>query len=84
MGRVIDSSLLVAAERGKLDLSSLRSTYSGEVFVIATITASELLEGVHRADGENRRLAREAFVETSPAIGGASSGSRTSRSTSPE
>jgi len=63
MGRVIDSSVLVAAERGKLDLASLRSTHAAEPFVIAAITASELLEGVHRAESESRRLSREAFVE---------------------
>lgn len=60
---MIDSSLLVAAERGKLNLGSLRAAYAGEAFVIAAITASELLEGVHRADSEVRRLGREAFVE---------------------
>jgi predicted nucleic acid-binding protein len=31
--------------------------------VIASITASELLEGVHRANTERRRAARESFVE---------------------
>jgi tRNA(fMet)-specific endonuclease VapC len=36
---------------------------AGEAFVLAAITASELLEGVHRADTEARRIAREAFVE---------------------
>ena len=30
---------------------------------MAAITASELLEGAHRADTEVRRLSREAFVE---------------------
>lgn len=61
---MIDSSLLVAAERGQLDLEQLRSTYAGEPFVIAAITASELLEGVHRADSEARRFTREVFVES--------------------
>jgi tRNA(fMet)-specific endonuclease VapC len=31
--------------------------------MIATITASELLVGVHHADSPSRRAAREAFVE---------------------
>ena len=59
----MDSSVLVAAERGQLDLPSLRRTYAGEPLVVAAITASELLEGVHRAESELRRIAREAFVE---------------------
>jgi len=64
MGRVIDSTLLVAAERGQLDLQGLRRRHAGEPFVLAAITASELLEGVHRADTEARRIGREGFVET--------------------
>ena len=63
MGRVVDSTLLVAAERGQVDLEVLRRRYAGEAFVVAAITASELLEGIHRADTEARRTAREAFVE---------------------
>ena len=60
----MDSSVLVAAERGQLDLPSLQKTYAGEPLVIAAITASELLEGVHRAESELRRTASEAFVES--------------------
>lgn len=60
---MIDSTLLVAAERGQVDLEALRRRHAGEAFVVAAITASELLEGVHRADTEARRIAREAFVE---------------------
>jgi tRNA(fMet)-specific endonuclease VapC len=63
VGRVIDSTLLVAAERGQVDLKALRRRYAGEAFVIAAITASELLEGIHRADTEARQIAREQFVE---------------------
>jgi len=64
MGRVIDATLLVAAERGQLDLQGLRRRHAGEPFVLAAITACELLEGVHRADTEARRIGREGFVET--------------------
>ena len=53
----------VAAERGQIDLEVLRRRYSGESFVLAAITASELLEGVHRAQTETQRVGREAFVE---------------------
>ena len=63
MGRVIDSTVLVAAERRQLDFRRLQGELAGEPLVLAAITASELLEGVHRADTEARRIGREAFVE---------------------
>ena len=34
-----------------------------EPYGISVITVAELLHGVHRADSEQRRLKREAFVE---------------------
>jgi len=63
MGALIDSSVLIAAERGSLDLETLRKEHAEEDFAIAAITASELLHGVHRAKGHSRRARREAFVE---------------------
>lgn len=64
MGALIDSSILIAAERGTLDLESVLEKYAQVDFSLAAITASELLHGVHRTDGEERRSGREAFVET--------------------
>ena len=64
MGALIDSSVLIAAERGTLDLDSVLEDYGDVDFALASITASELLHGVHRADSEERRSNREAFVET--------------------
>ncbi len=64
MGTLIDSSVLVAAERGDLDLESILEEYSEEDFALSVITASELLQGVHRADSEKRRSRREAYVES--------------------
>ena len=64
MGALIDSSIVIAAERGTLDLDLVMAE-SGDVdFALSAITASELLHGVHRADTEGRRSRREAFVET--------------------
>ncbi len=63
MGTLIDSSVLIAVERGALDLTSLPISLRDDEVAIAAITASELLHGVHRADGEARRSRREAFVE---------------------
>src|SRR5258708_6569569 len=62
MGAVIDSSALIAAERGKLDLSAVVAAHGDEPLVVAAITASELLHGVHRASRAHRAR-REAFVE---------------------
>ncbi len=63
MGSLIDSSVLVAIERGDLDLADRLSEHSDDDFAIASITASELLHGVHRAGNEARRSVREAWVE---------------------
>lgn len=61
MGTVVDSSVLIAAERGQLDLGALTTPGTDEV-AIASITASELLHGVHRLKGAGRARA-ERFVE---------------------
>jgi tRNA(fMet)-specific endonuclease VapC len=62
VGVVIDSSVLVAAERGQLDLEAILAAHADEPAVIAAITASELLHGVHRVAGAKRARA-ERFVE---------------------
>jgi predicted nucleic acid-binding protein len=54
MGLLIDTSVLVAAERGQLDLERLLARLGGEEVAIASITASELLHGVHRLRGASR------------------------------
>ena len=64
MGALIDSSVLVAAERGTVDLDSLLEEYEETGFAVSAITASELLHGVHRVRSEDRRSRREAYVET--------------------
>ncbi|WP_437931001.1 type II toxin-antitoxin system VapC family toxin [Sorangium sp. So ce291] len=63
MGALIDSSVLIAAERGKLDLEQVLRDHGDEPVAIAMITASELLHGVHRAVEASQRARREAFVE---------------------
>ena len=63
MGLVLDMSVLVAAERKDFDLARfLTSEAPDETILITTVTATELLHGVHRAEGETR-LKREVFVE---------------------
>ena len=62
MGILIDSSVFIASERGKLDLNAVLEQRAAEDVAIAAITASELLHGVARA-GATHRPRREAFVE---------------------
>ncbi len=63
MGQLIDSSIVIAIERRRLDLEAIASAAPDEPSALAAITAAELLVGVHRADTPARRLQREAFVE---------------------
>lgn len=63
MGTLIDSSILVAAERTRVGAQSLLLAHLDEEIAIAAVTASELLHGVHRAVTPGQRARREAFVE---------------------
>jgi predicted nucleic acid-binding protein len=63
MGLLIDSSSLIAAERGQLDLEVALAGDLDEEVAIAAITASELLHGVHRLKGGVRQAKAERFVE---------------------
>ncbi len=63
MGTLIDSSVLVAAEKEQLVLGEALLPYADEPVGIAAITASELLHGVHRARTAAQRHRRETFVE---------------------
>ena len=62
MGTLIDTSVLVAAERGQLDLELLLEKLGDEEVAMASITASELLHGVHRLRGASRARS-EVLVE---------------------
>jgi tRNA(fMet)-specific endonuclease VapC len=63
VGTLIDSSVLIAGERRQLDLEALLASYADEDFAVSSITASELLHGVHRAKTLAQQSQREAFVE---------------------
>lgn len=63
MGLLIDSSSLIAAERGELDLEAALGDDLDEEVAIAAITASELLHGVHRLKGGVKQAKAERFVE---------------------
>jgi len=64
VGTLIDSSILIAVERGHLKLEDLLAGRMDEDFAVSAVTASELLHGVHRANTPAQRGIREAFVES--------------------
>src|SRR4051794_3910686 len=64
MGLIIDSSIFVELERRRVQPAVTLANSYEEPTAVAAITASELLVGVHRADSIERRMRREAFVES--------------------
>jgi tRNA(fMet)-specific endonuclease VapC len=63
MGVMLDTSVLVAAERGTVQLVPLLEAQGESPVAIAAITAAELLHGCHRATDAGVRVRRFAFVE---------------------
>jgi len=63
MAVLIDASILIEAERRRLDLAQHVAQRQEEEFFLSVITASELLHGVHRAVRPEVRTKRSAFVE---------------------
>ena len=63
MGTLIDTSVIIAIERGQIDPTLLRDVDEDEPIAIAAITASELFHGVHRLTGAVARTRTERFVE---------------------
>lgn len=60
MGTLIDTSVLIAAQRGQIDLSGVAD---GDPVAMSAISASELLHGLHRLVGAVARTRAERFVE---------------------
>jgi predicted nucleic acid-binding protein len=63
MGILIDSSSLIAAERGEIDLDALLRKDPDEEVAISAVSASELLHGIHRLKGGIKQARAERFVE---------------------
>jgi predicted nucleic acid-binding protein len=63
MGTLIDTSVLIGAERNGLSLAALVDRYGGEEVAISAVTASELLHGVHRVKSGAKASRAESFVE---------------------
>lgn len=57
---ILDTGILIEAERGRLDLDRLNR--DGDL-AIAAVTGAELLTGVERADTPRRRQRRQEFAD---------------------
>ncbi|MEI8354437.1 MAG: PIN domain-containing protein [Lentisphaerota bacterium] len=60
---MLDTSVLIAAERRTLTLGALLESVADEPVGISALTASELLHGCHRAADPDTQARRFAFVE---------------------
>jgi len=63
MGLILDSSILIADERGKFDMPGFLRQFGHLPPLITAITASELLHGVERAQDAARKARRHRHVE---------------------
>ena len=63
MGVILDTSILIEAERRELEIKKFTEKREHEAFGLSVISVAELLHGVHRADSKKRRLRRSAYVE---------------------
>jgi tRNA(fMet)-specific endonuclease VapC len=63
VGVLIDASILIESERGRLNLEPHVARHGEEEAFLSVVTASELLHGVHRATMPDVRARRAAFVE---------------------
>jgi tRNA(fMet)-specific endonuclease VapC len=63
VGVVLDSSILIAAERGRFDMPAFLDSLGGAAVAIASVTAAELLYGVEQAKEPGIRARRGAYVE---------------------
>lgn len=59
---VVDTSVLVATERGDLPLDTLHRIKPGARLSVSAITVAELLHGYYRARPKSRRLSRGKFI----------------------
>lgn len=63
MARLIDSSVFIDLERRRKSLHELRAILSDQPFAMASITASELLVGIYRAESARQRRRRSEYAE---------------------
>jgi tRNA(fMet)-specific endonuclease VapC len=60
---LIDTSILIAYERGQIDVAARVVDRKDEEAFLSVIAASELLHGVHRATNPAIQSKRQTFVE---------------------
>ena len=63
MGALVDSSVLIAAERGQLGIDKVADLFADEDLALSAVTATELLHGIHRVQNTPQRTRRQAFIE---------------------
>jgi len=63
MGVILDTSVLIDAERESFNPERLVRGRENEPFGLSVITVAELFHGVYRADSSRRRQKRIDFVE---------------------
>lgn len=63
MGLILDTSILIADERGKFDMPGFLRQFPSPQPLLTAITAAELLHGVERAQDASRRAWRQHHVE---------------------
>ena len=71
MGRLIDTSIFIEAERDRLDLEQFIAANSTDLFFMSVVTVSELLHGVHRASEkyrDKRSITVENWIKQFPLI----------------
>lgn len=62
MAIILDSDVIIAGERGSLDLERWLATQSGEQVEVAAITVAEVWHGVERATAAHRAK-RRLYIE---------------------
>lgn len=63
LGSLIDTSILIAAERGRIRLAERLRAKPDGAYRISVITVSELMHGLHRATEPTVRLRRQTFID---------------------
>jgi predicted nucleic acid-binding protein len=67
LGVILDSSVVVEAERQQLSvarfLKQIVQTIGEREAALSSITVAELVHGIYRADAEERRARRRAFLD---------------------
>ena len=67
LGVILDSSIVIEAERQKLNAAQFLKQISGKIgemeVALCSITVAELVHGIYRADTPERRERRRAFLD---------------------